>query len=199
MYATSMPTPPSVEQLIEIVMASDPGSPVYDPGSKESESFAFAASELAKRGPAAAPAAPVLAQALRYPRRDSYLAAQALAAIGPAAESAIPELLIALGDNRSEVRVCAVFVLGVIGKPSKEAVPLIAPLLWDSDLFVRSAAAGAMERITGLDLVEDPYDLDPARACSVFGDEPNGSITAKVRAWWVEEGQYSDWTEKANP
>jgi|GEM_PF-2430534 len=190
----------SIEQLIEIVKASDPNSPGYEPGFEEVTTFGAATSELARRGPVAAPAAVVLGRALRYPRRDSYMAAKALAAIGPAAEPAIPELVIALQDSRALVRTCTASVLGVIGEPSRTAVPLLSQLLWDSDPFVRTAVAGAIERITRIDLVTEPqYELDPNTPCSVAGDEPEGSITGRARTWWMEEGQYLDWTEQANP
>jgi len=197
--ATYTPGPPSVERLVGILAASDPESPMYNPKSNESESFLFAITELAKLGPDAAPAAPILGRALRYSRHDSYMAATALTAIGADAKSAIPDLIIALQDDRADVRTCALFVLGAIGKPSTPTVPVIAPMLWDQDSFVRTAAAGALEEITEVDLVEDLYQLDLAHVCSVFSDEPDGSITETARNWWVEDGQHVDWTEQTAP
>lgn len=180
------PTATPLEQLIKIV--DDPDSP----------DFVFATSELAKMGPTAAPAAPALARALRYPRHDSYMAGKALVAIGPAAELAIPELIQALGDDRSEVRLFAVFVLGTIGSSSNCAVPQLTPRLWDSDAGVRSAAAGALEAVTGVDLVSEVDELKPSHPGSVFADEPEGSITGKARAWWTDEGQYLDWSGESD-
>jgi hypothetical protein len=176
------PTATPLEQLVAIV--EDPDSP----------DFWFATSELAKMGPAAAPAAPSLARALRYPRRDSYMAGKALVAIGPAAEPAIPELIEALKNDRPIVRSDAAFVLGVIGESSKCAVPEIAQLLWDPDLFVRGAAAVALDAISGVDLVAEVYELKPSHPGRVVGDEPEGTITEKARAWWIEEGQYLIWS-----
>ncbi|MFQ6102578.1 MAG: HEAT repeat domain-containing protein [Anaerolineae bacterium] len=194
MFPRSTPTPPPMEQLIAILEASDPEAPNYDP---ESDEFWFATSELVKLGPEAAPAAPALARALRYPRRDSYMAGKALVAIGPAAEVAIPELVEALKNDRPIVRRYAAFVLGIIGESSKCAVPEIAELLWDSDGWVRSAAAGALDAITGIDLVDETLELDPSHPGGIFADEPEGTITGEARTWWIEKGQYLDWSDES--
>jgi hypothetical protein len=191
--ASVTPTPMPIEQLIAIVKASNPDAPS---NTSESADFGFATSELARWGPAAAPAAPVLAQALQYRRRDSYMAAYALVEIGSAASPAVPELIIALGNDSPSVRECSAFVLGIIGKPSTRAVPALARLLWDPDKFARTAAAAAIDSITGISLLSsERQELDPANPCSVMADEPEGSIVGKARAWWLEEGQYSNWGE----
>jgi hypothetical protein len=176
----------STEQLI--IILKDPDSP----------DFTFATSELTRRGPEAASAAPTLARALQYPRRDSNQAGIALAAMGPAAKSAIPDLLQALESDRPDVRRYAAFVLGMIGKTSKCAVPELAQLLWDSDMWVRSTAAGSLEAITGEDLAIEIYALEPSTPGNVYGDEPEGHITDKARIWWKEEGQYMNWLEGVN-
>lgn len=193
----STPTPPPIEQLIAILEASDPASPNYDVSSREFAAFGSATTDLTKLGPAAAPAAPALARALQYPRRDSYMAGKALVAIGPAAEPAIPELIEALKNDYPMVRCYAALVLGVIGESSKCAVPEIAQRLWDADQFVRGTAAPALEAITGVDLVIWRFELDPADP-SIRGDEPEGSITGVARTWWIEEGQYLDWSGGSN-
>lgn len=190
--AQPTPTPPSLERLIAILEASDPALPGW-----EHTDFAFATSELARMGPAAAPAAPALARALQYPRRDSYEAGKALVAIGPAGAPAVPELVKALRNDRPEVRSIAAYVLGIIGEQARCAVPEIAPLLWDSDMFARGAAAEALDAITGRDLVEWIYKIDPSRPMSISGDKPDGSITGKARTWWTEEGQYLDWLDES--
>ncbi len=200
------PTPLSIEQLIAILEAGDPNSPNYKPGSEEFAAFGFAIAELAKLGPAAAPAAPALARALQYPRRDSYMACKALIAIGPAAAPAIPELLKALKNKNDYplVRQCAALVLGIIGEPAKCVVPEIAPLLWDSKHSVRVTAAMALDAITGKDLVDQIYKIDPSHV-RIVGDPPLGEdfddshIISKARAWWIEEGQHLDWLDKSNP
>ncbi len=196
----STPTPLPLEELIAILEASDPALVDYD-DLEPSEGFAdfiFAVNELRELGPAAAAAAPALARALQFPRRDADVACPALVAIGPSAEIAIPELTDALKSDYANARRDAAYVLGIIGERSKCAVPDIAPLLWDSDPFVRSAAAGALDKITGIDLVAKIYDLDPASdPCSVFGDSDGGEISGEACSWWTEEGQYLDWTEGA--
>jgi hypothetical protein len=165
----------------------------------ESPEFFAAASELAAMGPAAAPAAPALARALAYPRRDSYMAARALVAIGPAGSEALPQLVQALTNERARARSDAAFVLGIIGEPARCAVPQIAQLLWDADPLARTAAAGAIEAIVGVDLVRGSVELDPARPCLVFADEPEGTNSGVARAWWTEEGQYLEWGECPAP
>jgi len=192
------PTPPSLEYWIAILKAADPALPDW-----EHADFVFATSQLAKMGPAAAPAAPALARALQYPRRDSYMAGQALVAIGPAAQTALPELMQALKNDRPEVRSIALYILGIIGEPAQCAVPEIASLLWDSKSSVRITAAMALDAITGKDLVEGIYEIDPARL-SIPGEPPPGKpyddspIISKARAWWIEEGQFLNWSGKSN-
>lgn len=180
------PTPtPTLEQLIAILQ--DPLSP----------DFWFAAEELAKMGPAAAPAAKALAKALRYPRRDSYMAAEALVAIGPAAVSVIPDLVQAIGDDLPRTRTNAAVVLAIIGPLAKCAAPDLARLLWDEDPEVRGAAAAALDAVTGIDLVPKVWEIDPSIASGVL-DDPEGSVTEKARNWWVEKGQYLDWSDEPN-
>lgn len=173
----------STKQLMTIL--KDPNSP----------DFVFVTDELTRRGPKAAEAAPLLAEALQYRRRDSYGAGIALAVMGPAAKSAIPGLLQALGSDRPDVRYHAALVLGTIGESSRCAVPELAQRLWDPDMFVRGATASSLEAITGKDLVAERYELDPSIPENVAGDEPEGIITEKARIWWKEEGQYLNWLE----
>lgn len=172
----------STEQLIEIL--EDPASP----------KFGLATAELGRRVSEASRVAPVLAQALMYPRRDSYVAGVALVSMGAEAKPAIPQLLQAIQSDRADVRLYAAFVLGTIGEASECAVPELADLLWDSDPFVRSSAAGAIEAITGIDLVMINYEIDPEHPGSVGSDSPEGLITENARIWWLQEGQYLDWS-----
>jgi len=149
--------------------------------------------ELTARGPTAYEAAPTLARALAYDRRDSTIASRALIAMGPTAKSAIPFLIVNLRDQRADVRRYSVFVLGTMGNPSHCAIPQLAPLLWDQDPGVRSAAAASIQAITGHDLVESTQELDPTLPGSVFLDEPEGNISGKARAWWLQTGQALNW------
>lgn len=149
--------------------------------------------ELAKRGPSAAEAAPVLAAAMAYPRHDSILTSEALTVMGPSAKSAIPYLLQNLDSSREDVRRHSVYILGIIGKPAACAVPKIAHLLWDKDGFVRTASAAALAEITNLSLIEDEYRLDPEIPGLAPEDNPDGELTATAREWWLAEGQNRAW------
>jgi len=192
------PTPVSLEQLMAMVEAANPDLPGWD-----RVDFWFAAEELERLGPAAAPAAPVLARALQYRRRDSYVVTKALVAMGPAAAPAIPELVKALRNERAIVRSNAAFVLGSIGEPARCAVPAIALLLWDSEPGVPSEAARALEAITGVDLLAKAYEFDPETLGSAGGDKrngkpPNGKLVRGARIWWLVEGRHLDWSGEPN-
>lgn len=122
---------------------------------------AMAATSLAKMGPAAERAVPALSNALAD--RDlnvRYWAASALKAVGPAAQSAVTALVQALatvpggspaldGPLRyyPDIRSVAAEALGAIGNRAKDAVPALNKALNDPDSGVRSAAAGALQRI----------------------------------------------------
>lgn len=176
----------STRQLIEILQ--DPSSPY----------FAFVTAELQRRGQTAAEAAPFLAQALQYPRRDSYSAGFALIAMGPAAREAIPGLLQALDHERSDVRTYAAFALGAIGEPAKCAVPKLAEKLWDSSPEVRATTALALAAISGQDLALREFRLDPSNPGAVLRDEPEGLVSEMARVWWQEQGQEVNWLEGEN-
>ena len=188
--ASPEPTAPSLEQLIAIV--EEPNSTI--------STLWFALRELEEKGPAAAPAAPALARALRHPRRDYYGAGWVLIKMGPAAESAVPELVVGLDHSSPGVRRHAAFVLGTIGESARCAVPKIARLLRDPDSGVRTASAGALELIAGVDLVEEWAELDPSPSNPgpIFADEPVGHISGRARSWWLEQGQFIDWSTGRN-
>ena len=175
---TTTATPISIDQLIIILKTP------------ESKDFSKATKKLGEMGQEAASASLALAEAMQYPRHDSYMAAQALIKIGPDAKEAIPELLIALENERSEIRADAAIVLGVIGEAAQCAVPNLAQHLWDDAPEVSSSAARALDAITGVDLVEEVDKL--AVSTSVIYDE-DGTISEKARYWWSDEGQNEDW------
>lgn len=156
--------------------------------------------ELASRGASASEAAPVLAKAIAYPRRDSPVASWALVAMGPAAAQAKPELLSNLRSPREDVRRYSAFVLGTIGRPSECAVPAVASLLWDPDPGVRATAAAALQAIAGQTLVEPDWQLNPALPGGGPLDEPEGIVSGEARTWWLETGQLSQWpTQGCSP
>jgi hypothetical protein len=166
----------STQELIVII--KDPEAP----------DFLTAVNELSRRGPEASEAAPDLAQALMYPRRDSFIVSDALAVMGTEGKAAIPYLLMALKNDRALVREKAVYNLGVIGKDAQCSVEEIALLLWDEDGFVRVSAAIALDKITGEELV---YSY------SAGGDEFDGDkffFSKKARSWWEKTGTYYDWS-----
>jgi hypothetical protein len=160
----------------------------------ESDLFFYATEELAQRGADAAEAAPALARALGFPRRDSYMAGIALISMGPAAKPSIPYLIPVLKNDYAVARSHASFVLGVIGDESKCAVPEIAPLLWDLDPTVRGSAAVTLDALTNQNLVPYWLKIDPT-SYSIVQDIPEGKITNNARIWWEQKGQFLDWAE----
>ena len=165
----STPTLEEIQVLISILETPD------------SADFAYAADRLAQMGPSAAPSASALARALRYPRRDSYMAGRALVSIGREAETAVPLIAEALIDERSDVRLYAALALGSVGESAGCTVPQLAALLWDTDAWVRTASAAALEQVTGIDLVLDHYEINPLFPAAVAADTPEGSVTGTAR------------------
>jgi HEAT repeat protein len=107
-----------------------------------------AARTLAKIGPAAKEAAPMLVEAMKDPEplvREH--AAEALGCIGPEAKETIPELVKALKDPDAHVRRDAVRSLGQMGPAAKSAIESIRPLLQDKDEKVRKAARTSLQQI----------------------------------------------------
>lgn len=180
----------SVEDLVQILYASDPDSTNYSVNSNEFAEFSQAIEQLSDMGTGAIDAASMIAKAISFPRRDSYLAAKALLSLGPdIASTTIPILLDNLNSQRSEVRAYSTFVLASIGGPASCAVAEISHLLWDTDMFVRAAAAIALDNITEVDLVEEYYKFIPEEHVnlSMPGDDPEGYITNSARTWWEED------------
>jgi HEAT repeat protein len=184
----------STEELVQILeRAEDVNDPAFN-------LFLDVVEELKKRGQSASEAAPTLAKAIAYKRRDSDAAGKALIPMGQSASNAIPILLQNLDNEREDVRRYSIFNLGYIGKPAECSIPKISSLLWDKDPGVRSAAAVTIEAITKVDLVWDYEEIDPELYGSVNMDDPEGSVTQKARTWWQETGQNMKWsTENCVP
>jgi len=88
-----------------------------------------AAAFLGEMGPAARPAIPLLAQAVRDPDKDlASLSVQALANIGP---ETLPMLTDVLADAAPAMRISAAVALGRLGPKAKEAAPLLTMLVQD--------------------------------------------------------------------
>ena len=202
--ATTIPTParsialtPTVDELIKIIHVSNPDVQQYDPGSSEYAAFSDALEQLAAMGPSAIDAVSDLAVAIRFPRPDSYLAAQALLELGPElTKLALPVLIDNLRHQPPETRIYSVILIGSVGEGVSCAVGEIAPLLWDTDSRVRSGAALALIEITGRDLVprENETFITPSfLANSLPPDSPEGKIVEGAREWWQEQGSKTDW------
>ncbi len=187
----------SAEALSEIIWASDPSSPQYDPDSSAFAEFPGAVKQISDMGADSIDAADDLAVAIRYPRADSYLAAQALLKLGPEiTATTIPLLMDHLRNEEAETRIYSFILLASVGERASCAVGDIAPLLWDPDPSVRSATALTLEKITGQDLVESDFEvlITPSfLAHSVLPDSPEGKVVDKARNWWNEQGSTINW------
>jgi hypothetical protein len=182
----------SADALSEIIYVSDPSLPQYDPNSLAFVEFPNVVKQISDMGANAIDVADDLAVAIRFPRQDSYLAAQALLKLGSDITATTISLLIDnLRDEKSETRIYSVILLGSVGTRASCAVGNIAPFLWDSDPYVRSATALALEKITEQDIIESAYEISitPAfLANSVSADTPEGKVVEKARKWWDEQG-----------
>lgn len=187
---------PMLGDLINIIYASDPSSPQYDPASIPYSEFPDALQQLSGMGPKAINAASHIALAISFPREDSYLAAQTLISLGPdITATTLPTLIDNLHRQRPATRLYSAIVLGTVGKAASCSVGDIGPLLWDADPSVRSAAAYALARITGEDLSPDGAMVIPAplSSQSIILDMPEGKIVGAARKWWTAEGSKVNW------
>jgi hypothetical protein len=180
----------STAELIQILeQAENVNNPAFN-------LFLDVVDELEKRGQSASEAAPTLAKAIAYDRRDSGVAGRALIPMGQSATTAIPILLRNLDNKREDVRLYSAINLGFIGIPAECSIPKLGNLLWDEDSGVRSVAAAAIEAIVKVDLVESDEEIDPELYGSINLDDPEGSITKKARTWWQETGKNMEWSEE---
>ncbi len=102
------------------------------------------AHELAKIGPSAAPAVPLLVETLDGDPIVRSAACRALRSIGAGAVLAVPRLTKILEDEDGFVRIAAAEALGSIGPPAGVAVPALIRALDDEEFFVRETAAKAL-------------------------------------------------------
>lgn len=140
--------------------------------------------------------ASMLAYALGFPRQDSILAAQALISLGPAwAATDLPTLIEYLKFQRPEVHLYSAIVLSITGKNGSCSLGNIGPLLWDSDPYVRTSAAMAIQGITGRELIAVAYTINPDNLSlnPVSADIPEGKIVGAARTWWIEQGSKVNW------
>jgi hypothetical protein len=100
-----------VDGLIQIIEASDPASPKYDPGSAAYAEFPDTLKQLAALNSSSNNAASMLAYAMGFPRQDSNLAAQALISLGPIwAATDLPDLITYLTNQRPEIRMYSAII-----------------------------------------------------------------------------------------
>jgi hypothetical protein len=186
----------TVDELVEIIYASDPTLPQYDPVSKAYAEFENALKELSSRGPEAIDGASAMAYAIAYPRQDANLAAQALLSLGPEIGSTtLPILIGHLRDVRAEPRLYSLMVVSRLDEKAACAVGEIGPLLWDTDASVRFMAAYSIEKLTGKEVLpkEARVKPEPLTPDSILSDMPEGKLTGKARSWWTQEGSKTDW------
>ncbi len=117
--------------------------------------------------------------------------------VDPAPVQVIPILLRLLEHDDPHVRIRAINALAYMGSAAACAVPKIAVHLWDSDRFVRTGAATALDYITHVKLVES-YAKFKRGEDSFFADQPEGEASGKAREWWKLQGQYRDWSSSQN-
>ena len=186
-----------VDSLVDTLYFSYPDSPQYDPQSTQYAQFPEVVQRLGAMGANAADAVDDLALAVSFPRKDAYLAGQALLKLGPDLTSlGLPILIDDLNDQKPAARIFALVLLGSTGRAGACSVGHIGPLLWDQDSSVRTAAALALENITGEDLIEVQYEVAITPSFMVDNlpqDTPDGTVVSKARGWWSDQGSKIDW------
>ena len=108
-------------------------------------------------GPEAAPAIPLLIEALGH--QDPQVrqaAAEVITALGPQAEMALPALMQALSDPNVDVQQIVAGALGAFGPQAMQAVPELIQALSGADPQVQATIAEALRTITGQDFGTDP-------------------------------------------
>jgi len=185
-----------VEALVAILELSDPASPTYDPASAAYAKFPEVLKQLAAANASTNDAASMLAYAMGFPRQDSVLAAEAILSLGPDwASTDLPILIDYLNSQRAELRMVSAVVLSTIGDRASCSLGSVGPRLWDPDPTVCTAAALAIQGITGEELVANIYVVTPETFSPnpVPADTPEGKIAGAARAWWEDKGSKVNW------
>lgn len=186
----------NIEDLIQILYASDPESPQYNPQSIQYAQFPDALEKLSAMQSKANNAASHIAKAISFPRQEAVLAAKTLISYGPDITAlAIPALIDNLHSQNSKSRLYSLIVLGTVKEKASCAIGDIAPLLWDNDPEVRFASAFALENITGKNLLPNNIidSPDPLSADFLLADTPEGNFVQDARNWWTEGGAKINW------
>jgi hypothetical protein len=141
-------------------------------------------------------AASMIAYAMGFPCPDSILAADALISLGPDwAVTDMVTLIPYLTSPRAELRLYSLIVLSITGHNGSCSLGQVGPLLRDPDPYVRTAAALAIQGITGEKLVPSTFVVTPdlLSPTPVAADSPEGSIVGAARTWWDAEGSKTPW------
>jgi hypothetical protein len=185
-----------IDNLIAILEVSDPTSSTYDPSSASYALFPQTLKQLAAVNSSSNNAASMIAYAMGFPRTDSVLAAEAIISLGPNwAVNDMVTLIPYLTNPRADIRLYSLIVLSITGHNGSCSVGNIGPLLRDPDPYVRTAAALAIQGITGQELVSKVYAITPEHLSPnpVAADTPEGSIAGTARTWWDAEGSKTSW------
>ncbi|MBK9005789.1 MAG: HEAT repeat domain-containing protein [Anaerolineae bacterium] len=150
---------------------------------------------LEKYGDAATVAIPALIDNLYINDADvRKAAADALGKFGPGAKSAIPDLIHMLrNDSYYHARAAAADALGLIGDP--QAVPDLVATLFEEQTYqlhnLEISCAESIAKITGEKFRE-------AGSKGVYSIDNNGLplIVIDAREWWLNVGQFEDWSKK---
>lgn len=156
---------------------------------------------VAKLGPAAADAVPVLIELI--PKLDASCAKSVMNAVGvmgPAAKSAVPVVVNRLTGENEAWHVPAALALADIGPAAKDAVPALRKLLTEPDPALRLAAAYALSRVAGeKEQFRAAFDRAVRREIGrsyqwVFPAElfehaaPHAPELIPIAVWWLEKG-----------
>jgi uncharacterized membrane protein YqaE (UPF0057 family) len=185
-----------LDNLIAILEVSDPTSSTYDPSSASYALFPQTLKQLAALNSSSNNAASMIAYAMGFPRPDSILAADALITLGPDwAVTDMVTLIPYLTNPRAELRLYSLIVLSITGHNGSCSLGQVGPLLRDPDPYVRTAAALAIQGITGEKLVPSTFVVTPdlLSPTPVAADSPEGSIVGAARTWWDAEGSKTPW------
>jgi hypothetical protein len=176
--SSPLPTPPStLPELIEDLSGDDELAKLS------------AIYRLAEMGDEAATAVPMLSKNLQDRHSDVRIAAAfALGEIGPDAKSSIPELSLFMLTDFAQGGVAAAKSLGKIG--DKSAIPALVQALDNRYWVVGVTAAESIGILTDeqfTDFGGPGYFLDKDGIPLIILD---------AKKWWIEEGQYENWSQQ---
>lgn len=135
----------AVPALIEVLDGKEPARKSNEPSLQSS-----AIAALGAIGPAAAPAAGRIGEALKSEDADlRRVAARALLRLGPAAKDAVPALITDIPDPVLDIRELVIRALGEIGPDARAAIPALKAVEKDKkqEQYIRNSTDEALEKI----------------------------------------------------